>query len=334
VVIISCGFYGAITGSSGAAISAIGSAILPELDRYGYDRKYSTALLACSGLLGQLIPPSIPLILFGMITGTSVAECWLSTVIPGLLLIIIYGIINYFFCRKNAEIKEIRKISFNNIIDSARSGLFSLLMPVIVLGGIYGGLFTPTEGAAVGIIYALLVGFVIYRNLSIKDFLSVTKESVSMLGSIYFIIMFILILSRIFTLEQLPMILAESMMKVSSNRIVILLLINTMLLIVGMLMDDISSMLICAPLLFPLFIKLGVTPLQMAAILAVNQGTGMLTPPVATNLFIASRVGKIPVPEFLRYTIPYLIFGNIPVLLMVTFIPQLSEWLPQLIFGK
>lgn len=334
VLIVSCGFYGAITGSSGAAISAIGSAILPELDRYGYDRKYSTALLACSGLLGQLIPPSIPLILFGMITGTSVAACWLSTVIPGLLLIIIYGIINYFFCRKNTKIKEIRKISFNNIINSARSGFFSLLMPVIVLGGIYSGLFTPTEGAAVGIIYALLVGFIIYRNLSIKDFLSVTKESVSMLGSIYFIIMFILILSRIFTLEQLPMILAESMMKVSSNRIVILLLINTMLLIIGMLMDDISSMLICAPLLFPLFIKLGVSPLQMAAILAVNQGTGMLTPPVATNLFIASRVGKIPVPEFLRYTIPYLIFGNIPVLLMVTFIPQLSVWLPQLFFGK
>ncbi len=334
VLIVSCGFYGAITGSSGAAISAIGSAILPELDKYGYDRKYSTALLACSGLLGQLIPPSIPLILFGMITGTSVAACWLSTVVPGLLLIIIYGIINYFFCRKNAKIKEIRKISFNNIINSARSGFFSLLMPVIVLGGIYGGLFTPTEGAAVGIIYASFVGFIIYRNLSIKDFLSVIKESVSMLGSIYFIIMFILILSRIFTLEQLPMILTESMMKISSNRIVILLLINTMLLIIGMLMDDISSMLICAPLLFPLFIKLGVSPLQMAAILAVNQGTGMLTPPVATNLFIASRVGKIPVPEFLRYTIPYLIFGNIPVLLMVTFIPQLSVWLPQLFFGK
>jgi len=334
VLIVSCGFYGAITGSSGAAISAIGSAILPEMDRYGYDRKYSTALLACSGLLGQLIPPSIPLIIFGMITGTSVAACWLSTVIPGLLLIIIYGIINYFFCRKNAKIKEIRKISFNNIINSARSGFFSLLMPVIVLGGIYSGLFTPTEGAAIGIIYALLVGFIIYRNLSVKDFLSVTKESVSMLGSIYFIIMFILILSRIFTLKQLPIILAESMMKISSNRIVLLLLINTMLLIIGMLMDDISSMLICASLLFPLFIKLGVNPLQMAAILAVNQGTGMLTPPVATNLFIASRVGRIPTKEFLGYTIPYLIFGNIPVLLMVTFIPQLSVWLPQLFFGK
>ncbi len=334
VVIVSCGFYGAITGSTGAAITAIGPAILPELDRYGYDRRYSTALLACAGLLGQLIPPSIPLILFGMITSTSIAACWLSTVIPGLLLILFYGIINYFFCRKNTKIIETREISFNKIMSSARSGFFSLLMPVVVLGGIYGGLFTPTEGAAVGVIYALLVGFIIYRNLSVRDFFSVTIESVSVLGSFYFIIMFILILSRIFTLEQLPVILAESMLKVSSNRIVILLLINVMLLIVGMLMDDISSMLVCAPLLFPLFIKLGVKPLQMAAILAVNQGTGMLTPPVATNLFMASRVGKVPIAEFLRYTIPYLLLGNIPVLLMVTFIPQLSIWLPQLVFGR
>ncbi len=334
VVIVSCGFYGAITGSSGAAITAIGPAILPELDRYGYDRRYSTALLACAGLLGQLIPPSIPLILFGMITSTSIAACWLSTVIPGLLLILFYGIINYFFCRKNTKIIETREISFNKIMSSARSGFFSLLMPVVVLGGIYSGLFTPTEGAAVGVIYALLVGFIIYRNLSVRDFFSVTIESVSVLGSFYFIIMFILILSRIFTLEQLPVILAESMLKVSSNRVVILLLINVMLLVVGMLMDDISSMLVCAPLLFPLFIKLGVNPLQMAAILAVNQGTGMLTPPVATNLFMASRVGKVPVAGFINYTIPYLIFGNIPVLLMVTFIPQLSVWLPQLVFGK
>lgn len=334
VLIASCGFFGAITGSSGAAISAIGAAMLPELDKHGYQRSYSTALLACSGLLGQLIPPSIPLILFGMITGTSVAACWLSTVVPGLLLIVIYGIINYFFCRKKTEIKEIKSISFKNILLSARKGGFALLMPVIILGGIYSGLFTPTEGGAVGVAYALLIGFVIYKKLNLKIFLSVTRESISMLGCVYFIIMFILILSRIFTLERLPMILSESIMKISSNRIIILLLINTMLLIIGMLMDDISSMLICAPLLFPLFIKLGVNPLQMAAILAVNQGTGMLTPPVATNLFMASRVGKVPVPEFIRYTIPYLVFGNIPVLLMVTFIPQLSTWLPQLVLGR
>jgi TRAP-type C4-dicarboxylate transport system permease large subunit len=127
------------------------------------------------------------------------------------------------------------------------------------------------------------------------------------------------------------MMLAKAIMNVSSNRVVILLLINVMLLIIGMLMDDISSMLICAPLLFPLFQQLGVTPIQMAAILAINQGTGMLTPPVATNLFMASRVGKVPVSSFIKYSIIYLIFGNIPVLLMVTFIPQLSIWLPKVI---
>lgn len=334
VLILSCGFFGAITGSSGAAISAIGTAILPEMDQYGYPRNYSTALLACSGLLGQLIPPSIPLILFGMITGTSVAACWLSTVIPGIILIIIYGIINYIQCRNNFQIKDIEGFSFNKLMISVKKGGFSLLFPVVVLGGIYSGLFTPTEGGAVGVAYAILVGFIIYRSLNLKKFFNIVKDTISITGCIYFIIMFILIISRIFTLERLPMIFAEAIMRLSSNRVVILLLINFMLLIIGMLMDDISSMLICAPLLFPLFQQLGVTPIQMAAILAINQGTGMLTPPVATNLFMASRVGKVPVASFIRYTMIYLIFGNIPVLLMATFIPQLSIWLPKVILYR
>ncbi len=334
VLILSCGFFGAITGSAGAAISAIGTAILPEMDKYGYPRNYSTALLACSGLLGQLIPPSIPLILFGMITGTSIAACWLSTVIPGILLIIIYGIINYLHCKKNLQVKDVEEFSLERLVISIKKGAFSLLFPVIVLGGIYSGLFTPTEGGAVGVAYAILVGFIIYRTLNVKRFYLVVKDTISITGCIYFIIMFILIISRIFTLERLPMMLAEAILNISSNRIIVLLLINVMLLIVGMLMDDISSMLICAPLLFPLFKQLGVTPIQMAAILAVNQGTGMLTPPVATNLFMASRVGKVPVGSFLNYTIPYLIFGNIPVLLMVTFIPQLSIWLPKIILYR
>jgi tripartite ATP-independent transporter DctM subunit len=334
VLIVSCGFFGAITGSSGAAITAIGTAMLPEMEKYGYAKNYSTALLACSGLLGQLIPPSIPLILFGMITGTSVAACWLSTVVPGILLITFYGIINYYFCRNNKEIKEVEGISFKKIITSVQKGGFALFMPVVILGGIYSGLFTPTEGGAVGLLYTLFIGFIIYKSLNLKIFLSVIRENVSVLGCIYFIIMFILILSRIFTLERLPMMLAESIIKISSNRIIILILINIMLLILGMLMDDISGMLICAPLLFPLFMKLGVSPIQMAAILAVNQGTGMITPPVATSLYMASRIANIPIPKFLHYTIVYLVFGNIPVLILTTYVPQLSTWLPRLILGK
>lgn len=334
VLILSCGFFGAITGSSGAAISAIGTAILPEMDKHGYPRNYSTALLACSGLLGQLIPPSIPLILFGMITGTSVAACWLSTVIPGTILISFYGIINYIFCKKELQVKDADSFSLERLIVSVKNGAFSLLFPVIVLGGIYSGLFTPTEGGAVGAAYAILVGFLIYRTLNRKNFLYIVKDTISITGCIYFIIMFILIISRIFTLERLPMILAEAILSISSNRIIVLILINIMLLIIGMLMDDISSMLICAPLLFPLFQQLGVSPIQMAAILAVNQGTGMITPPVATNLFMASRIGKVPIASFLNYTIPYLIFGNIPVLILVTFIPQISLWLPNIILYR
>lgn len=337
VTIISCGFFGAISGSSGAAISGIGMAILPELDKHGYQRKYSSALLACSGLLGQLIPPSIPLILFGMITTTSVAACWLGTVVPGLILILFYFVVNYLYCRKMPGIQTFEKMpvkaTVKGIAVSARRGLFALIMPVIILGGIYSGTFTPTEAGAIAAAYALLVGFVIYRKLSSKNFLSVSREVASVLGSITFIIMFILILGRIFTYERLPMILGEAITSVSQNPVIILLLINFLLLIVGMFMDDLSGMLLMAPLLFPLFIQLGIHPVQMAAILAVNQGTGMLTPPVATNLYIASRIGNVPASDFIKYTIPFLIFGNIPVLLMVTFIPKLSLWLPSLLMG-
>jgi len=337
VTIISCGIFGAISGSSGAAISGIGMAILPQLDSHGYDRRHSSALLACSGLLGQLIPPSIPLIIFGMITGTSVAACWLATAIPGILLISLYVIINHFLCRNMKGLKQLPKASFSqaaaDIGKSAKNGAAALIMPVIILGGIYSGLFTPTEAGAVAVFYAMLMGFLFNRKLTLKAFYASSKEVVSILGSITFIIMFILILGRIFTYENVPVDLGNAIIGLSENRIVILLLINALILIIGMFMDDISSMLICTPLLMPLFSQLGISPIQMAVILAVNQGTGMLTPPVATNLYIASRVAGIPASDFMWRTLPFLLFGNIPLLLLVTFIPEISTFLPELVMG-
>jgi tripartite ATP-independent transporter DctM subunit len=337
VTILSCGFFGAISGSSGAAISGIGMAMLPQLDKFGYTRRYSSALLACSGLLGQLIPPSIPLILFGMITGTSVAACWLGAAVPGILLIVLYVFINRRQTRKMPEIQQLEKVSARRAVrdvgTSARKGLSALLMPVVILGGIYSGTFTPTEAGAVAVVYALVVGFFINRKLTLKNLFSQSQEVISVLGSITFIIMFILILSRLFTYERVPMALGELIMGLSSNKVAILLLINLLVLIIGMFMDDISSMLICAPLLFPLFQQLGISPIQMAVILTVNQGTGMLTPPVATNLYIASRVGNVPASDFISLTLPFLLFGNVPLLLMVTFVPELSLWLPRWLMG-
>lgn len=337
VTIISSALFGAISGSSSSAVATIGMTILPQMEKYGYKREYATALVACSGILGQLIPPSIPMILFGMVTNTSVAGCFLAAAGPGILIVIVYGIINYFYCRQHPEIRTLEKVKpmerLRQIASSTRKSSLALLMPVIVLGGIYGGLFTPTEAGCVAVVYAVVVG-IGTKKLTMEAFKKAAEETASIEGAIVFIIAFIIVMSRIFTYERLPEAIASGMLGLTENKIVLLLLINLFMIIMGMIMDDISSMLIAAPLLYPLFMSLDVHPFQMAAIMAINQGSGQMTPPVATNLFTASRVSNVPVSRFVKYCIPFLILGSLPVLLMVTFIPQISLFLPELFFGK
>lgn len=337
VSIVSCAIFGAISGSSSAAVASIGMTILPEMERYGYKKSYATALVACSGLLGQLIPPSIPMILFGMLTGTSVAACFLATAVPGLLIILLYFVINYVMCRNKKEIQVDRHPSAGsytiNILAATRKAGFALIMPILILGGIYGGFYTPTEAGCVAVVYALCVG-IIKKKMTRKAFFQAAEETASMEGAIAFIICFIFVLSRIFTYERLPDLIADYMLSVTTNKILLLLLINLFMIFMGMLMDDISAMLIVTPLLYPLFTDLGISPLQMGAIIAVNQGSGQMTPPVATNLFVAARVSGVPVSGFIRDCIPFLIFGSLPVLILVTFVPQISLFLPELILGK
>jgi tripartite ATP-independent transporter DctM subunit len=337
VTIVSSALFGAISGSSASSVATIGMTILPQMEKYGYRREYATALVACSGLLGQLIPPSIPMILFGMITNTSVAACFLAAAVPGLLIIFLYGIINYLYCRRRPEIQVVETAgaisAAKHLAQATKRSALALVMPLLVLGGIYGGLFTPTEAGCVAVVYALCVG-VATKRLQWNSFKNAAEETASIEGAIVFIIAFIVIMGRIFTYERLPDAIAEAMFNLTNNRIFLLLLINLFMIIMGMIMDDVSSMLLAAPLLFPLFMKLGIHPVQMAAIMAVNQGSGQMTPPVATNLFTAARVSGIPVSSFVKDCIPFLVFGSLPVLLMVTFIPQLSLWLPNLVLGN
>lgn len=337
VTILSSALFGAISGSSASAVATIGMTILPQMEKYGYRREYATALVACSGLLGQLIPPSIPMILFGMLTNTSVAGCFLAAAGPGILIIVAYCIINYVYCRRRPEI---RVEAFDSVAANARHifratkrSSLAMMMPVIVLGGIYGGVFTPTEAGCVAAVYAIVVGLATGR-LTVKGFVKAAEETASIEGAIVFIMAFIMVMSRIFTYERLPDAIADAMLNLSTNKVVLLLLINLFMILMGMIMDDISSMLIVAPLLYPLFMKLGISPFQMAAILAVNQGSGQMTPPVATNLFTAARVSGIPTASFVRDCIPFLLFGSLPVLLLVTFVPEISTWLPALVMGK
>ena len=336
VTIVSSALFGAISGSSASAVATIGMTILPQMEQYGYRRSYATALVACSGLLGQLIPPSIPMILFGMVTNTSVAGCFLAAAGPGLLIIVVYAVINYVYCRRRPEIQvlpsqDVRSHA-RHIARATRQSFLALVMPVIVLGGIYGGWFTPTEAGCVAVVYAVCVG-VATRSLSGAAFRKAAEETASIEGAIVFIIAFIVVMSRIFTYERLPDAIAAVMLGITENRIILLLLINAFMLIMGMIMDDLSAMLLAAPLLYPLFSELGVHPFQMAAIMAINQGSGQMTPPVATNLFTAARVSGIPVSAFVKDCIPFLLFGSLPVLLLVTFVPEVSLWLPNLIMG-
>ncbi|MGD8564022.1 MAG: TRAP transporter large permease [Desulfarculaceae bacterium] len=337
VTIVSSALFGAISGSSASAVATIGMTILPQMEKYGYTRQYATALVACSGLLGQLIPPSIPMILFGMVTKTSVAGCFLAAAGPGILIVLAYSIINYLRCRRSKDIRVMEHMSgFKHVQQiglAARRSALALVMPVIVLGGIYGGFFTPTEAGCVAVVYALCVGAAT-RRLTPKAFRLAAEETASIEGAIVFIIAFIVIMGRIFTYERLPDAIAASMLSLTENRIILLLLINVFMIIMGMIMDDLSAMLLAAPLLFPLFMKLGIHPFQMAAIMAVNQGSGQMTPPVATNLFTAARVSGLPVSSFVRDCVPFLLFGSLPVLLLVTFVPELSLFLPELIMGK
>lgn len=337
VTITSSALFGAISGSSSSAVATIGMTILPQMEKYGYKKEYATALVACSGILGQLIPPSIPMILYGMVTNTSVAGCFLAAAGPGILIIVAYSVINYVYCRHHPEIRTLEKTDtaqrIRQIAVSTRKSSLALLMPVIVLGGIYGGIFTPTEAGCVAVVYAIVVG-VGTRKLTFDAFKKAAEETASIEGAIIFIIAFIIVMSRIFTYERLPEAIASAMLDLTENKIALLLLINLFMIIMGMIMDDISSMLIAAPLLYPLFMSLDIHPFQMAAIMAINQGSGQMTPPVATNLFTASRVSNVPVSEFVKYCLPFLLLGSLPVLMMVTFIPQISLFLPGLFLGN
>jgi len=276
------------------------------------------------------------MILFGMVTNTSVAGCFLAAAGPGILIIIAYSIINYFYCKRHPEIRMLEKTNMSDwlkdIATASRKSSLALLMPIIVLGGIYGGIFTPTEAGCIAVVYALVVG-IGTKSLSFDAFKKAAEETASIEGAVVFIIAFIIVMSRIFTYERLPDAIASSMLSLTENRIALLLLINLFMIIMGMIMDDISAMLIAAPLLYPLFMKLGIHPFQMAAIMAINQGSGQMTPPVATNLFTASRVSGVPVSDFVKDCVPFLLLGSLPILIMVTFIPEISLFLPSLFLG-
>jgi tripartite ATP-independent transporter DctM subunit len=335
VTIIACAMFGSIGGSCSSAVAAIGTIMIPRMEENGYTRGYTTALVACSSILGQLIPPSVPMILFALVTYQSIPGCWLATIGPGLLVVCIFCIFNYFMVRKMPLTMQ-PKLEFGEqmkeISQSTARASLALLLPVIILGGIYGGIATPTEAACVSIFYVIPVSMFIYKTLGPKQLGEAFIKAATTTGVLIIMFFFVMINTRIMTMEQLPQLMANWIMEVSPNKFVILLMVNIFLLGIGMVMDDISGTVIAASLLYPVMEKIGIHPLHFAAIMGVNLGLGNVTPPTAPILYLAGRIGRCKIEHYIKPSLILMYGGMLPVVLLVTYWPGLSLFLPKL-FG-
>jgi len=336
VVVFSTAIFGAISGMSTAAVAAIGSIMIPKMVERGYDRGYATALVAASSVLALLIPPSSSMILYGWVTNTSITAMFLAPIIPALLLITCFSVLNYFLTRRMPLIELPPPSLKEGALDvwfKTKRAAFGLAMPIIILGCIYGGITTPTEAAAIAVVYSIPVAIFIYRGLDLKGFSEVAWKTGQIAAVLMILVFFSSMLARVWTMENVPQTVLEFMLGISDNKIVLLLLINLFLLVIGMFLDDISGVLLASPMLLPVAMSLGIDPVHFGAIVGVNLGMGLITPPTAPILYFAGLIGNTTLPKMVGYTMILICFGYIPVLILTTFIPSLSLFLPELVLG-
>jgi len=332
VCVVTCAIIGAISGSGFTGVAATGPIMIPRMVSQGYPRGYATALVTVSSILGLLIPPSVIMIIYGWITETSILACFLATVGPGILITALFSVINLFLARRmpNILVDSPEELSRKRKEIPIRfiKALPALSIPVVILGGIYGGVFTPTEAAAVAAIIALPVGFFIYKGLTTKNFVPVVRESATSVGAIMTMIIFTLILSQTFVMLRVPQMVVQLVFKFSQNYFLILFLINIFLFFVGMIVNDVTGIILLAPLLLPLVKEMGMHPIQLAAIMGTNLAMGGVTPPYASILYLGMRVGNCEFTEILKPTMTFLLLGYVPVVFLTTYWPPLSMWLP------
>lgn len=326
--IVTCLFFGAISGSAPATVAAVGSMTIPVMLDLGYDKKFCVAIVAVAGGLGVIIPPSIPFILYAQATGASVSDLFLAGIIPGLLIAVILMAYSYYYCKKHGEDKE----KINAAVDELHargfkkvffSSFFALLTPVIILGCIYSGVTSPTEAAVISVFYSLIISLFVYRTIKFKDIWGILREAVKTYAPILFILAASVAFSRILTLMNVPQAVASWMTGTFSNKIVVLLVINLILLVVGMVMDTSPAILILAPIFLPIVEAFGVDPVHFGIIMVVNLAIGFVTPPIGVNLFVASSLSQVPVMEIAKKAMPMIILFFIA-LLLITYIPQIS----------
>jgi len=327
VNIIASIFFAGITGAGAADTAAIGSIMIPAMKKEGYTPEYSGAVTAISSTIGPTIPPSIAMVVYGAIAEASIAKLFLGGFIPGLLLGFAQILVAAYFARRQKFPVRKKVLSIQTVTVGFFNTILAILMPVILLGGILSGVFTPTEAAGVAAFYALIVGFFIYRELTIPSFLKILYETSVLTGTILIILAMAHLFGWILAAETVPEIVAKAMTSITKNPIFILLLINILLLFVGTIMETLAAIILLTPILLPLAHSIGIDPIHFGIIMTVNLNIGLATPPLGVCLIVASPIAKVPLEKIALSAVPFLI-ASIVVLLLITYVPQLVLLLP------
>ncbi len=324
--VITCIFFAAISGSGPATVAAVGGMMIPMMISEGYDSRFTTVLLATAGALGIIIPPSIPLVLFGVGSGTSIGDLFKGGMIPGVFIGICLCIYVYFYSKKIGYRGNQEPFSLKRLKSSFIEAIWAILVPIIILGGIYGGIFTPTEAAVVAVFYSLFVSVFIYREVKLSDLFTILCNAAGSSATILIVIGTATTFGTIMSLERIPEAVAAGMLAISSNPIIATLLIVVILLIVGMFMDTSAAVVIFTPILFPISMEVGINPVHFGIIMIVTLAIGFITPPVGVNLFVAMNIGKTTMVQIFPYIIPFLLvcLAGLTVILLV---PQLTLFL-------
>ncbi|MCF3942594.1 TRAP transporter large permease [Oceanobacillus alkalisoli] len=330
VAIVTSMFFAAISGSGAATTAAVGAILIPAMVDKKYDLRFATANQSAAGALGIIIPPSIPMILYGIAAGTSVGDMFIAGIIPGIVVTLSLAIYAYIYSKKNGYKGDGEKGSIKDVLVAGRKAILAILMPVIVLGGIYGGIFTPTEAAVVAVVYSFVVGLFVYREITFKKFVNILVDSAITTAIILGIIGGAGLFSRVMQLLNVPEVISNAVLSTIDSPIVFLLLVNLILLIAGMFIEAAAAILMLVPILLPIALQLGIDPVHFGIIMIVNLAIGMFTPPVGLNLFVASEISGVSVARLTKPIIPFVLV-MIVALLVITFIPELSTWLPSLL---
>lgn len=332
VTVVSCALFAALTGSGPATVAAIGGIMIPSLVEKGYSEETAAGLVAASGALGPIIPPSIPMIIYGVTMSLSIPKMFIAGIVPGLFIMFILIIANLVIAFKNPKImlEKRERFSFKEFLKNTWSALGALMIPIIILGGIYGGVFTPTEASAVGVVYSLFIGLFIYKEIKFKNLPKILIKAMGTAAMVDFIIGAANLLSWIMSVTKVSTNIVDFLMIFVSNKYTYLLVLMILLFLVGALIDTVAAIIIIAPVIVPLGIKLGLDPLHLGIIFVVNLVVGYVTPPFGYNLFTACSITGLKFDKVVKGVLPFLILEIIAVMILA-YVPKLITFLPGLL---